>query len=180
MGLVFIHDTEFRRDLPPAALNRALVADEARNAQIVGDVVAALDRGRNCLVLTRWVAHVAILVSLLAARGRSALPLRGGMSSVDRGSAAERLARVAAGDGVLVVGTMTFAGPGAPGLDTLFLAAPISYDGLLVQCAGRVLRAAGVAEVHDYHDREVPILDAALRSRRPGYRALGFDFAEPS
>jgi len=49
--------------------------------------------------------------------------------------------------------------------------------GLLVQCAGRVVRAApgkDVAEVHDSHDRATPILAASLQRRMPGYRALGF------
>ena len=65
----------------------------------------------------------------------------------------------------------------APALDTLFLAAPVSFDGLLVQCAGRIIRAAPgkeVAEVHDYHDRATPILAASLPRRMPGYRTLGF------
>jgi hypothetical protein len=40
-----------------------------------------------------------------------------------------------------------------------------------------VVRAApgkDVAEVHDYHDRAVPIVAASLQRRMPGYRALGF------
>jgi hypothetical protein len=64
------------------------------------------------------------------------------------------------------------------GCYTLFLAGPISYDGLLVQCAGRVIRAApgkDVVEVHDYHDRATPILAASLKRRMPGYRTLGFN-----
>lgn len=68
----------------------------------------------------------------------------------------------------------------APALDTLFLAGPISYDGLLVQCAGRVIRAApgkDAAEVHDYHDPATPILAASLQRRMPGYRTLGFTTA---
>jgi len=90
-----------------------------------------------------------------------------------------RLAEAKAGDGVIVIGTTPFIGEGfdAPALDTLFLAAPVSFDGLLVQCAGRVIRAAPgkeVAEVHDYHDRAAPILAASLQRRMPGYRALGF------
>jgi superfamily II DNA or RNA helicase len=59
----------------------------------------------------------------------------------------------------------------------LFLAAPISFDGLLIQCAGRVVRAAvgkDTAEVHDYHDETVPLLATSLKRRMPGYRALGF------
>jgi len=31
-----------------------------------------------------------------------------------------------------------------------------------------------VAEVHDYHDRAVPVVAASLARRMPGYRALGF------
>ncbi|MEV6844926.1 hypothetical protein [Actinoplanes sp. NPDC051411] len=65
----------------------------------------------------------------------------------------------------------------APALDTLFPAAPISFDGLLIQCAGRVVRAApgkDTAEVHDYHDPAVPLIAASLQRRMPGYRALGF------
>lgn len=65
----------------------------------------------------------------------------------------------------------------ASALDTLFLAAPVSYDGLLVQCAGRVIRSAPgkeVVEVHDYHDRAAPMLAASLQRRMPDYRVLGF------
>src|SRR3954469_20126256 len=45
--------------LPPggvAAIYRGLVADDARTGQITEDVVAALARGRHCLVLTQWTA----------------------------------------------------------------------------------------------------------------------------
>jgi superfamily II DNA or RNA helicase len=162
-----------------AAVHRALVVDEARNNQIVGDVTAALARGRNCLMLTRRVAHVSILASLLAALGHEALVLQGGMSATDRRAAVNRLAEAKAGEGVLVIGTTPFIGEGfdAPALDTLFLAAPVSFDGLLIQCAGRVIRASPgkeVAEVYDYHDRTTPILAASLQRRMPGYRALRF------
>jgi superfamily II DNA or RNA helicase len=86
------------------------------------------------------------------------------------------------GDGVLVVGTTPFIGEGfdAPALDTLFLAAPVSFDGLLVQCAGRVIRSSpdkDLAEVHDYHDAQTPIRAASLQRRMPGYRTLGFTTA---
>jgi hypothetical protein len=70
--------------------------------------------------------------------------------------------------------------PRRSALDTLFLAGPISYDGLLVQCAGRVIRAApgkDIAEVHDYHDGATPVLAASLQRRMPGYRTLGFTAA---
>jgi superfamily II DNA or RNA helicase len=189
--LLYLHETafEFRRDdaetSAPSVIaeaHRALTLDEARNTQLVADVSAALTRGRNCLVLTRRVAHVEQLASALAARGYRALVLQGGMSTSDRRAAVNRLADAKTGDGVLVIGTTPFIGEGfdAPALDTLFLAAPVSYDGLLIQCAGRVIRTApgkDVAEVHDYHDPATPILAASLQRRMPGYRALGFSKA---
>lgn len=186
--LLYLHETafEFRPDDEDAsaasaiaAAHRALTADAARNAQLVTDVAAALKRGRNGLVLTRRVAHVEALTSALAALGHQALVLQGGMSVADRRAAVSRLADAKPGDGVLTIGTTPFIGEGfdAPALDTLFLAAPVSYDGLLVQCAGRVIRAAPgkeTVEVHDYHDPAIPILAASLQRRMPGYRALGF------
>jgi superfamily II DNA or RNA helicase len=54
---------------------------------------------------------------------------------------------------------------------------PVSFKGRLVQYAGRILRAhrgKQTAEVHDYHDVEVPVLAAALTKRAPGYSSLGF------
>jgi superfamily II DNA or RNA helicase len=183
---LFVHATAFRwDDVDPtsptalAAVQRALIEDEPRNTQIITDLREALRRGRNCLVLTRRVAHVGILSTLLAAHGHQALTLQGGMSATDRRAAVEKLDEIKAGDGIAVIGTTPFIGEGfdAPALDTLFLAAPISYDGLLVQCAGRVVRAApgkDVAEVHDYHDTLTPILAASLNRRMPGYRTLGF------
>lgn len=179
--LLHIHDTNFRCDDVPdlATVHRALAADEARKAQIVDDVEAALGRGRNCLVLTRRVAHLDTLAAELATRGHKALVLQGGMSVTERRATVSRVADAKAGDGVLVIGTTPFIGEGfdAPALDTLFLAGPISFDGLLIQCAGRVVRAAPgktVAEVHDYHDQAVPVIAASLSRRMPGYRALGF------
>jgi superfamily II DNA or RNA helicase len=184
--LLFVHETQFRADeedlSSPAALaavHRSLIGDQARNTQIVDDVAAALAKGRNCLVLTRRIAHVDALASLLAARGHQALLLQGGMSAADRRAAVDRLAEAKAGDGILVIGTTPFIGEGfdAPVLDTLFLAGPISFDGLLIQCVGRVIRAApgkDVAEAHDYHDPATPILAVSLQRRMPGYRALGF------
>jgi hypothetical protein len=56
-------------------------------------------------------------------------------------------------------------------------AAPISFAGLLVQYAGRVVRAApgkDIAEVHDYHDHAVAVLATSLQRRMPGYRSRGF------
>ncbi len=182
---VTVHLTDFvyRGDADPsapggiAAVYRDLVADEGRNQQVLADVVAALARGRHCLLLTQWTAHVALLADLLRAAGHEPVVLRGGMAAGQRRAALDRL--VPDGEPVLVVATGPYVGEGfdCPALDTLFLAAPIAFKGRLVQYVGRVLRPAPgkhVVEVHDYHDAQTGVLASSLRKRAPGYRSLGF------
>lgn len=165
-----------------AEVHRVLVEDSERNAQLVDDIDAAVRRGRNCLVLARRINHVERLIEALVDRGREPLVLRGGMPAKERRAIVEKLSEARAGSGVLVIGTTPFVGEGfdAPALDTLFLAGPISFDGLLTQCAGRIVRSSpgkSLAEVHDYHDIATPILANSLQRRMPGYRKLGFVWA---
>jgi superfamily II DNA or RNA helicase len=79
----------------------------------------------------------------------------------------------------VAIATGSYAGEGfdCPALDALFLAAPISYKGKLIQYAGRVLRpyqGKTTAEVHDYHDELTPVLASSLAKRAPGYTSLCF------
>ncbi len=180
-----VHETGFvyRGEADPSApggiatVYRDLVADEARSQQVLTDVLDALARGRNCLVLTQWTAHVTLLADLLRAAGHDPVVLRGGMGAGQRREALERL-RPGHGP-LLVVATGPYVGEGfdCPALDTLFLAAPIAFKGRLVQYVGRVLRAAPgkhTVEVHDYHDVSTAVLASSLRKRAAGYRSLGF------
>lgn len=185
--VLVVHSTAFRLDDPIdlsvpgaiASVHRALAEDEARNEQILTDVVDALGQGRHCLVLAQRTAHVDHLAASLAERGLNPVILKGGMGAKQRASVNERLTPSNGGPPLLVVATGHFVGEGfdCPALDTLFLAGLVSFRGRLVQYAGRVLRAypgKKTAEVHDYHDIDVPVLAAALVKRAPGYVSLGF------
>jgi superfamily II DNA or RNA helicase len=185
--VLVVHPTRFRIEEPVdlsvpgaiAGIHRALAEDGARNEQILTDVLEAHGRGRHCLVLAQRTAHVDHLAARLAERGLSSVVLKGGMGARARAAAHERLVPTADGAPLVVVATGHFVGEGfdCPALDTLFLAGPVSFKGRLVQYAGRVLRAhpgKQTAEVHDYHDVEMPVLDAALAKRAPGYLSLGF------
>jgi superfamily II DNA or RNA helicase len=136
--VLHVHETSFTaadiaQDAPSlsAEAHRALTVDKNRNEKIVDDVHAALTQGwRNCLILTRRVAHLETLTSLLAGRGHEPLVLQGGMLAMERRAIVQRLTDARAGDAVLAMGTTPFVGEGsdAPALDALFLAAPISFD----------------------------------------------------
>jgi superfamily II DNA or RNA helicase len=155
-----------------AAIYRDLAADDDRARQVVADVTAALARGRHCLVLTQWVAHLRKLTETLQEAGHDPVVLRGGMGARSRNAAIARLTPQPGGPPLLVVATGPYAGEGfdCPTLDTLFLAAPVRWKGRLVQYAGRVLRpypGKETAEVHDYHDASTSVLAATLTSAPP-------------
>ena len=185
--VLVLHPTGFRYtgDADPAApggiaaIYRDLVADTARTRQIVDDIAAAVRRGRNCLLLTQWTAHLDHLTATLRETGHDPVVLRGGMGATARAAAHARLQPTTDGPPLLVAATGPYAGEGfdCPALDTLFLAAPISFKGRLVQYAGRILRphpGNTTAEIHDYHDADTPVLAASLTRRAPGYTSLGF------
>ncbi|WP_216870895.1 DEAD/DEAH box helicase [Modestobacter excelsi] len=182
-----VHPTGFRYtgDADPAApggiaaIYRDLVADDARTAQVVSDVVAALARGRHCLVLTQWTDHLDRLAAALHGHGHDPVILRGGMGAKARAAALDRLQPRPDGPPLLAVATGPYVGEGfdCPALDTLFLAAPVAFKGRLVQYAGRILRpfpGKETAEVHDYHDVGTGVLASSLAKRAPGYTSLGF------
>lgn len=184
---LLVHETAFRDiadldlSIPGAiaSLHRALAEDDARNLQILEDVAGALARGRNCLVLAQRTGHVDDLAQQLAGRGHGPVVLKGGMGAKARSSALARLQQPTGSSPLLAVATGSLVGEGfdCPALDTLFLAGPVSFKGRLIQYAGRILRAhpgKATAEVHDYHDAQVPVLARALAKRAPGYVSLGF------
>jgi superfamily II DNA or RNA helicase len=101
------------------------------------------------------------------------------MGAKDRAAALARLQPEPGGPPLLAVATGPYAGEGfdCPPLDTLFLAAPVSYKGKLVQYAGRIMRpydGKTTAEVHDYVDEQTRVLASSLAKRAPGYVSLGF------
>jgi superfamily II DNA or RNA helicase len=161
------------------AIYRHLAADEQRTRQVIADVLAALGKYRNCLVLTNRTSHLESLAGLLREAGHDPVILRGGMGAKSRAAALARLQPHPGGPPLLAVATGSYAGEGfdCPALDTLFLAAPVANKGSLTQYAGRILRShenKTTAEVHDYLDERTGVLAAMLAKRAPGYTGLGF------
>jgi superfamily II DNA or RNA helicase len=183
-----LHPTKFRYtgQADPSApggmaeIYRALIADEARLTQIVADVLAAHTDGANILVLTTWVDHLNEIAERLRNAGKSVVVLSGQMKARQRREVSEQLANHTADtEPLLIVGTSSFIGEGfdCPALDTLFLAAPITFKNRLVQYVGRITRphpTKTTATVHDYHDELTPVIASSLRKRAPGYTKLGF------
>jgi superfamily II DNA or RNA helicase len=91
----------------------------------------------------------------------------------------ERLGSIPNDEERLLIATGRFVGEGFDDarLDTLFLSLPVSWNGTLVQYAGRLQRLhPGKTElrIYDYVDRRVPVLQRMFERRLRGYRAIGY------
>jgi superfamily II DNA or RNA helicase len=185
--VLYVHPTAYHYDgdADPSrpggitAIYRHLAADEQRTRQVIADILTALSKDRNCLVLTNRTSHLERLADLLRDARHDPVILRGGMGAKSRTAALARLQPHPGGPPLLVVATGPYAGEGfdCPALDTLFLAAPIANKGSLTQYVGRILRSyenKPTAEVHDYLDERTGVLAAMLAKRAPGYTGLGF------
>ncbi|EMY33850.1 Helicase [Arthrobacter crystallopoietes BAB-32] len=182
-----VHSTSFIYDgdadpSEPGGISRIykdLVADQDRLEQIACDVLAAQKKQAKILLLTTWKSHLDQFAARFRSAGLDPVVFSGSMKAKERRAAVARLAEADDTEALLVLGTGSYIGEGfdCPQLDTLFLAAPISFKGRLVQYAGRITRpypGKTVAVVHDYHDELTPVLAASLNKRAPGYVTLGF------
>lgn len=162
-----------------SAIYKDLVANEQRLSQICADVMAAHARNAKILLLTTWKAHLEAFRSRFEDGGLEPVVFSGEIKAKDRQAAVDRLAASDDGQPLLVLVTGSYIGEGfdCPKLDTLFLAAPVSFKVRLVQYAGRIIRpypGKALATVHDYIDGSTPVLAASLNKRVEGYVALGF------
>lgn len=160
-----------------ASVYRWLAQSNARNQDIVQDVVRCVQNQANCLLLTERREHAETLATLLDAESIASVVLRGGMRVRERRAAESRLH-----EAQVIVATGRYIGEGfdLPRLDTLFLALPIAWKGTLAQYAGRIHRDAdGKQEVtvYDYLDTGLPMLERMFRKREKGYKAMGYQFA---
>ena len=153
--------------------------DEARNAQIISDVLETLAQGRTPLVLSERYDHAKLLASMLSEKAPKVVLLSGKGSSKEKRELLQELSQIDSTDPLILVATGRYVGEGfdLPRLDTLFLAMPISWKGTLAQYAGRLHRSYdGKQEVlvYDYVDLRIPMLERMYQRRLSGYASIGY------
>jgi superfamily II DNA or RNA helicase len=162
---------------------RSMIEDARRNDLIEQDVLAALSRGRRCLILSQWKDHCLLLAQGLRNKGKTPFVLNGGMGKKERTAILNAIQDTPRDKDLIVVATGQYLGEGfdCPQLDALFLAFPNKFKGKLVQYTGRVLRefpGKTDAEVYDYVDVRVPVLKHMYARRSATYKALGVETAQ--
>ena len=160
-------------------LYQLLSEDETRNTLIVEDVCKAVEAGRTPIILTNRTAHVTILAEKLRNKVKNVVTLTGTGSTKEKRETLQHLQAISLEEPLVIVGTGKYVGEGFdyPRLDTLFLALPISWKGLVAQYAGRLHReneGKKDVRIYDYIDIHEPVCDNMYRKRLKGYASIGY------
>lgn len=162
-----------------------LIADDERNRMLCEDIVEVVRQGRFPLVLTERREHLKLLEERLQGEIRQVIVLRGGMGKRQLQAAMDQLGAVAEDGNRVLLATGRFIGEGfdEARLDTLFLALPVSWRGIIAQYAGRLHRLHDrkrEVRVYDYADLEAPMLARMFDRRCRGYEAIGYTIQLPA
>lgn len=160
-------------------LYQLLSEDEIRNTLIVEDVCKAVEVGRTPIILTSRTAHVTILAEKLRGKVKNVVTLTGTGSTKEKRETLQHLHEISSEEPLAIVATGKYVGEGFdyPRLDTLFLALPISWKGLIAQYAGRLHReneGKKDVRIYDYIDIHEPVCDNMYRKRLKGYAFIGY------
>lgn len=162
-----------------ALLSQSLAESELRNTLIVEDVLNAVTAGRTPIILTGRTSHVKLLSGMLKPHISHVIQLTGEGTAKSKREILQGLHDIPQNSPLVIVATGKYVGEGFdyPRLDTLFLALPISWKGLVAQYAGRLHREnEGKADVriYDYIDIHEPVCESMYRKRLKGYSAIGY------
>jgi superfamily II DNA or RNA helicase len=174
--------------LPPEEANRPLhelwehlASHPERNRIIATDIVAALREGRRCAVLSDRKEHLAWIETGITSLAPELAPLvhriDGGMSKKSRSAALSTIMETSGGFALVATSSLVGEGFDLPQLDTLFLTLPVSFQGRIVQYAGRLHRTyPGKTEVriYDYVEPDHPITAHMHRKRLHAYHGMGY------
>lgn len=162
-----------------APMIQKMAEDESRNRLITNDVCEALKEGRSPIVLTSLTAHVKTLANALTPHCKNVVTLIGSESAKEKHQKMELLQGISPTEPLVIVATGKYVGEGFDyhRLDTLFLALPVSWKGIIAQYAGRLHREyPGKKEVriYDYIDIRIPMCDVMYKRRLRGYASVGY------
>lgn len=150
-----------------------------RNDMILEDTRACVREGRTPVILTRYKEQAKYLYDRLQTDADHVFILYGDNSDKENSDIRQRLKAVSKEQSLILVATGQKIGEGFdfPRLDTLMLAAPVSFEGRLEQYIGRLNRDyEGKTEVivYDYIDSHIRVFDGMYAKRLKTYKRTGF------
>jgi superfamily II DNA or RNA helicase len=194
---VTIHETGFKTPAeaghrpPYHVLIHCLTNDLSRNQRIADLTIKTFADKSFPLLISDRKDHLDLLQTLIKERATGAVPIEivrldGDLGVKQRRIAIEQLATFRAeSKPVLLMSTGSLIGEGfdLPELDTLILATPLSFEGRMVQYAGRIHRLVeGKTKVQiiDFVDSYSAMMIKMYRNRVEAYRKMGYTIHDSS
>jgi len=176
-------DTNITGEVSIQDMYGLLARDPARNAMIVEDIIAAVEKGKYPLVLTERTEHADLLYQMLQEKTAGVFLLKGRMKKKEKANVLDKIKEIPAEGRRVIIATGRFLGEGFDDerLDTLFLTMPISWKGTLVQYAGRLHRVCDSKKevvVIDYLDQNIAVFEKMFTRRCRGYKMIGYQIDE--
>ena len=154
--------------------------NDERDKLIIRDVKACVLAGRTPVVLSKYKDHSEKLYDRLQGYADYLFLMTGNNSKKEHKKILEQLHQVEAEKTVILVATGSLIGEGFdfPRLDTLIMATPVSFRGVVEQYAGRLNRDYAGKEnviVYDYVDSHIPMFDNMYAKRLKAYKQIGYE-----
>ena len=156
--------------------------NDVRDAQIIDDVKNCVSVGRTPVVLSRYKDHSEKLYECLKSYADHVFLMMGNNSKKEHRKILEQMHLVNNEESMILVATGSLVGEGFdfPRLDTLFMATPVSFRGVVEQYAGRLNRDYEGKEnviIYDYVDNHIPMFDNMYVKRLKAYKQIGYELA---
>ena len=154
--------------------------NEDRDELIIRDVKQCVDGGRTPVILSKYVEHSQRLYQRLINYADKVFLLSGRNSKKEHKEILKQMNQVTPEESMNLVATGKLIGEGFdyPRLDTLIMATPVAWKGVVEQYAGRLNRnyvgKKGVV-IYDYVDSHISMFDRMYHKRIRAYKQIGYD-----
>lgn len=156
-----------------------IATNDVRNEMIINDVIKCIELNRTPLVLTREKEHAKYLYDRLKEEIDNVYIIYGDNKEKENEEIRSKLRNVGDDTKYVLIATGSKVGEGfdLPRLDTLMLAAPVSYEGRVKQYLGRLNREYKNKEdviLYDYIDMHMKLFNNMHFKRLKTYKKVGF------
>lgn len=156
--------------------------NDIRDEQIIEDVKNCVSVGRTPVILSRYKDHSGKLYERLKSYADHVFLMTGNNSKKEHKKILEQMRQVDKDESLILIATGSLVGEGFdfPRLDTLFMATPVSFRGVVEQYAGRLNRDYAGKEnvtIYDYVDSHIPMFDNMYVKRLKAYKQIGYELA---
>lgn len=136
--------------------------NDIRDEQIIEDVKECVSSGRTPVILSCYKDHSEKMYEQLKCYADHVFLMTGNNSKKEHKKILEQMHQAAKDESLILIATGSLTGEGFdfPRLDTLFIATPVSFRGVVEQYAGRLNRDYEGKEnviIYDYADNHIPM-----------------------